>query len=136
MSLVLERLRKHSSFIDISLAGSPFESLVRAASSLLLFICCLFSGESIRCYECSSESACDAMVGKTEPQECSEVYVEVSGEIRPKFDRCLRIADAGRTPVVYKRVCGNQRIYEEYMDSCALPKCGVLACYSDKCVIG
>ena len=101
----------------------------------MFFICCLFSGGSIRCYECSSESECDAViVDQTEPRECSKVYVAKSGEIRPEFDRCLRITDVGPIPM-YKRVCGNQRIYSEYMDECALPDCAVLACYSDKCLI-
>ena len=100
----------------------------------MFFICCLFSGGSIRCYECSSKSACDAIVDQTEPQECNELYVAKSHQVLPEFDRCLRITDVGPTPM-YKRVCGNQRISDEYTDDCALPECAVLACYSDKCVI-
>ena len=101
---------------------------------MFFFICCVLSGGSIKCYECSNKSECDAIVDQSEPKECSEMYVPESREVRPEFDRCLRITDVGPIPI-YKRVCGNERISSEYKHNCVLPDCTVLACYSDKCLI-
>ena len=99
-------------------------------------VCCLLftSGVSIRCFECSNKNECDAIDTHSTPPECNKRYVFESHEVRPEFDRCLRITDVGDIPV-YKRVCGNQNIEKAYRDNCGFPYCSVLVCYSDKCII-
>ncbi|KAL9958358.1 hypothetical protein ACROYT_G035364 [Oculina patagonica] len=102
---------------------------------LLTAVACMATiGVSIRCFECSSKSECEAIDSNKTPPECNKAYVPESHQVRPEYDRCLRITDTGVTPM-YKRICGDQLIEEYYRADCGAPDCAVLVCYSDKCLI-